>query len=290
MQASNGSAVVYGYGFNPAPVSANVGSITRRPITVTAAADSRVYDGTTTSTAQPTLTTGFLAGIGGDTAAFTQSFDNRNAGASKTLTPTGTVNDGNGGNNYLITFAPAATGLITPRAITITAAADTKGYDGSTASAGVPTITSGTLAPVGGDVTVLSQSFDNRNAGTNKVLTPAGQVNDGNGGNNYRITYVPVTTGVINPRAVTVTAVTDARTYDGSTDSAALPLMTAGSLAPGGRRTAPHSHRTSTTAMQGVAKTLTAGRNHQRWQRRRQLHDHLRAGRQRLRSRRAPSR
>ena len=43
--------------------------------------------------------------------------------------------------------------------------------------------------------------------GTSKTLTPAGSVSDGNGGNNYTVTFVTDTTGVITARAITVTAV-----------------------------------------------------------------------------------
>ena len=51
----------------------------------------------------------------GDTRAFTQTFDNRNVGTGKTLTPAGSVNDGNGGDNYAITFVNDTTGVITAR-------------------------------------------------------------------------------------------------------------------------------------------------------------------------------
>ena len=72
------------------------------------------------------------------------------------------------------------TGVITARAITVTAATDTKGYDATTSSAAIPTITSGTLA--GSDTGVFTQTFDTANVGTGKTLTPAGTVSDGNGG------------------------------------------------------------------------------------------------------------
>ena len=51
--------------------------------------------------------------VSGDTAAFTETFDTRNAGTGKTLTPAGSVNDGNGGNNYAVTFVTNTTGQIT---------------------------------------------------------------------------------------------------------------------------------------------------------------------------------
>ena len=112
--------------------------------------------------------------VGTDTESFTQSFDNKNKGTGKTLTPSGAVNDGNGGQNYQVTFVGVTTGTITARPLTVTAVADSKGYDGTTSSAGVPTY--GAL--VGTDTATVAQRFDNKNAGTNKTLTPAGVVND----------------------------------------------------------------------------------------------------------------
>ena len=62
-------------------------------------------------------------------------------GTGKTLTAAGSVNDGNGGSNYAVTFVANTTGQITPRAITVTAATATKVYDGTTSSTATPTIT-----------------------------------------------------------------------------------------------------------------------------------------------------
>ena len=56
------------------------------------------------------------------------------------------MNDGNGGNNYALTFVTNTTGAITARAITVTASTNTKGYDGTTSASNTPTITGGTLA------------------------------------------------------------------------------------------------------------------------------------------------
>ncbi len=87
---------------------------------------------------------GTLAGT--DTGAFTQTFDTADTGTGKTLTPAGSVLDGNAGANYAITFVNDTTGVITGRAITVTATSDTKIYDATTSSAAIPTITSGALA------------------------------------------------------------------------------------------------------------------------------------------------
>ena len=87
--------------------------MTAAPITVAAVAGTKVYDGTTYSTAMPTVTSGSLAA--GDTATWTKTFDTRNAGAGKTLTAAGSINDGNGGGNYAVTFAANTTGSVTAR-------------------------------------------------------------------------------------------------------------------------------------------------------------------------------
>ena len=60
---------------------------------------------------RPTITGGSL--VSGDTAAFTETFDTKNVGTGKTLTPAGSVSDGNSGNNYQVTFLTDTTGAIT---------------------------------------------------------------------------------------------------------------------------------------------------------------------------------
>ena len=81
----------------------------------------------------------------------------------------------------------------------MTAATNSKPYDGTTAAAATPTITTGTLAP--GDTANFTETYDTQNVGTGKTLSPAGSVTDGNGGNNYAVTFLTNTTGVITARA-----------------------------------------------------------------------------------------
>ncbi len=221
-------------------------TVNKLAITVTAVTDTKTYDGTTSSSGVPTIVPAL---VNGNTSGFIQTFDNRNFGTGKTLTASGTVNDGNSGNNYAPTFVSVATGVINKRAITVTAATNMKVYDGTTTSAGVPTITVGSLAP--GDSVTWTQTFDTKNFGTDKTLTPAGTVTDGNSGLNYTVTFAAVNTGVINKRPITVTAATDTKTYDGTTTSAGVPTITVGSLAPGDSVT---SRRRSTTATRAPAR------------------------------------
>ena len=88
-------------------------------ITVTAATDTKTYDATTSATAaMPTVTSGSI--VTGDTGNFTETYANKNAGTGKTLTPAGSVSDGNSGNNYSITFTNNTTGVINAANITVT--------------------------------------------------------------------------------------------------------------------------------------------------------------------------
>ena len=106
-------------------------------------------------------------------------------------------------NAPYLTFTPGVL-TITQRPITVPAAASNKVYDGTVSSPTTPTITSGTLAY--SDTVTWTETYDNRNVGTTHVLTPSGTVSDGNGGSNYKVTFVPYSPGIITVRPITVTA------------------------------------------------------------------------------------
>ena len=73
----------------------------------------------------------------GDTANFIETYSTPNVGTGLTLTPSGTVSDGNDGDNYTYTFVPVSTGVITAEALTITAVTNTKVYDATTSAVDV---------------------------------------------------------------------------------------------------------------------------------------------------------
>jgi hypothetical protein len=77
---------------------------------VTAVPNTKTYDGTTSAATTPTVTGSIQTGDG---ATWTETYDTKNAGTGKTLTPAGTVSDGNGGANYIVTFASNTNGVIT---------------------------------------------------------------------------------------------------------------------------------------------------------------------------------
>jgi predicted outer membrane repeat protein len=189
-------------------------------LAIIAAANTKVYDGTASAAAVPTIISGSLAI--GDTADFTETYNTKNAGAGLTLTPSGTVDGGNGGDNYPYAFLPEPTGVITSAPLVITATSDSKVYDGTTTSSETPTV--GTL--YGSDtVTGLTQAFASKNVlGTNgSMLAVTGYtVNDGDGGRDYTVTTDDAV-GTITPAALFIAATSDSKVYDGTTASSKTP-------------------------------------------------------------------
>ena len=100
-------------------------TITARPITVTAVTDNKIYDGTATSANVPIITAGSL--VNGDSATWTQVFNTKDTTAN-TLIPSGTVSDGNGGNNYNVTLVSIPTMSIHPRGVAAAAHDATRVY------------------------------------------------------------------------------------------------------------------------------------------------------------------
>ena len=97
-------------------------TINQRPITVTGAANSKTYDSTTSASSLPTRTVTIPNSVNllpsasplgaGDSPNFSEAYTDKNAGTGKTLMPSGSVNDGNGGNNYTVTFVNSQNGVI----------------------------------------------------------------------------------------------------------------------------------------------------------------------------------
>jgi hypothetical protein len=106
-------------------------------------------------------------------------------------------------NAAYLTYTPGAL-TISPQHITVAAATSAKFYDGGISSTATPTITLASLAY--SDIAAWTESYDNPTAGTTHVMTPAGTVSDGNGGNNYIVTFLTIATGVINPAPLVITA------------------------------------------------------------------------------------
>jgi hypothetical protein len=162
-----------------------------------AASETRTYDGTVNSSG----TVGISGLYGSDSVTgATQSFASKNAlgfNASTLQVNAGyTVNDGNGGGNYLVS-TNTAPGTINRALLTVGIADVSRVYDGGTSAAATPIVTAGTLF-ASDNLTGGTFAFADRHVGTGKTVNVSGVVvNDGNGGNNYTLTQTANTNSTI---------------------------------------------------------------------------------------------
>ena len=242
--------------------------------TITLTGVTKVYDG---GTAVPTTSaaytdTGALAGdtvtLDFGTVAGDYASKNAGTGIDVTLTALPTITSakrgaitifGSGGAPaYTVNAVSAAPiGTITPAPLTVTAATNTKTYDGTTSAAAAPTVTAGTLF----DGATLSEAYAAADAGTGLTLNPSIVIADGNGGKNYTVSLVANTSGVINPAPLTA-AITGnpTKTYDGTTAA----TLTSGNYAltgfvagQGATVTQPNGTYASANAGAGIGVTAS---------------------------------
>jgi hypothetical protein len=166
----------YSYTFNPF----TTGTITIKPITVTAITNTKVYDGLTSAAAIPTN-----SGLGtGDVANFIESYLDKNVGSgNKILVPSGSVTDGNGGFNYSYTMITFSTGSITAKPASVTAVDNSK-----TVGSGDPPLTttnSGFIASeLGvGKITFSATRAAGETVGTYSIIPSADDAGSGMLGN-----------------------------------------------------------------------------------------------------------
>jgi hypothetical protein len=229
----NGTGLASNYTFTGGTQTVD---ITQANLTLTTSNVSKTYDGSLSAIGTAVVTGGTHLFGSDSLSGGTYAYTNVNVGTgNKTVTVDGvTVNDGNSGGNYNVTYVSNTTSTINPASITVDAADVTKTYDGTLTANGAANLVSGTLyhnASNGNAQDSLSGgtfAFTDPNAGSgNKTVSANGvTVNDGNGGQNYVVTYVDNTTSTINPYAVNLTGT---RTYDGTTTVGA-GVLTLGSL------------------------------------------------------------
>jgi hypothetical protein len=232
-------------------------TITPAPLTIAAIGNTRPYDGTASAAATPTVS-GLQTG---DTVTgLVEAYADRNAGTGKMLTVTAyTISDGNAGQNYTVATLPSTAGAIIARPITVTAAANSKVYDGTTSAAATPTVTVGSL--VTGDTGNFTETYDTANASTGKRLTPAGSVSDGNGGHNYAINFQASATGTVTAASPALSGLSASQSIVYGTASVSLSgTVKAGSLVPPGSVTITAGSATTTATVGGTgafSATLT---------------------------------
>ncbi|MDO8810658.1 MAG: beta-propeller fold lactonase family protein, partial [Gallionella sp.] len=207
-------------------------TITAAAITLSTGNVSKTYDGLLTAAGVATVTGGTL--FSGDTlSGGTFAFTDKNVGSgNKTVTATGiTVNDGNSGGNYSVSYASNTTSTITARALTVTAAGTNKVYDGTTAAA--VTLSDNRIS---GDVltdTYTGASFADKNAATGKAVSVIGITLTGTDAGNYTFNTTASTTANITQAALTLSTGNVSKTYDGLLTAAGVATVTGGTLFSG---------------------------------------------------------
>ncbi|MFK3889920.1 YDG domain-containing protein, partial [Sphingomonas sp. NPDC079357] len=213
---TNDDAANYTVGSN---VSGNIGTITPKALLLTATTDNKTYDGTISSG-------GIVQANGlveGDSVAANQSFDSRNAGSRKLqVNDAYTITDGNGGANYVVTKGIAADGTISQRLLSTSLIADDKVYDGKKTATGSFTALTNKIDndDVALDTSLTELSFLDRHAGNGKAVTVAGYGLKGTAAGNYLLAAIGNGAANIKRATLTISAVTDSKTYDGNVDSA----------------------------------------------------------------------
>ncbi|NVO05749.1 MAG: hypothetical protein HXX19_07340, partial [Rhodoferax sp.] len=235
--ASSAASQASDYSFTGPVIAPVAASITPATLTATLTNTgvSKTYDGNTNAPAGLVPAYGFGGLVSGDTTATLthtgSAFNNAHVNGASTLTVSGLAIAGITGSNssavgdyVLDATAKSVAASISRRDISLTGlTAAGKTYDGSTAAS----ITGASFANLVGSESLGlsgSGSFDNRNAGNGKTvtvadvtaLTPA----DGSGQwSDYRLTSSGSldTSADIARKAVTLTAASVAKTYDGLT-------------------------------------------------------------------------
>jgi hypothetical protein len=205
--------------YQPFNVSNTSVSVTPKTVTLTAPIVSKVYDGGYTYN----MTSADLSNmssqlVGGDTvsaASVVFTGNNPNVGLNKSLSlQSATLNDGNGGNNYNVSYAASTSSQITPATLSITAAnavkfvgqSDPIGYKGVLYNGWVNGEDSTALS---GTLTIARSSPSNNSVGT-YTLTPSGlSANNGN----YAINYLPGNFTVVGTNTLVLNVTSTTATY-----------------------------------------------------------------------------
>ncbi|TAN51594.1 MAG: filamentous hemagglutinin N-terminal domain-containing protein, partial [Methylococcaceae bacterium] len=202
--------------------------ITPAELKISIADLSKPYDGTTAApNAEPTVVEGTRLFADDNLSGGTFAYTDKNAGLNnkKVTVADVRVNDGNDGNNYNVTFIENTTSTITPAALKLSSKDVTKTYDGTTVADGEAVPVKGTQLFGEDSVSGGTFAYVDKNVGLgDKIVTTANVlIDDGNGGNNYNVTYVDNTTSTIEPFVVNLSG---SRTYNGTEnmDAAAFSM------------------------------------------------------------------
>ncbi|RQO56255.1 hypothetical protein DBR47_17055 [Paucibacter sp. KBW04] len=206
--------------------SGNNGTITPRAVTLTAPVISKVYDGGTSYSATATdLSAIGSVLVGGDSlSSIDLSYTSKMAGSGNRSVnaANASIQDGNNGLNYLVSYAGNDSSSITPLSITLAAPTVSKVYDASLTANGLAQLSAGAFAA--SDVlSSNSLAYTDSHAGLGKTVNASkALILDAQGADmsgNYTISYLANTSSSISPKTLTATLNNEgtSKVYDGST-------------------------------------------------------------------------
>jgi hypothetical protein len=213
------------------------GSITAITVAITGITATKTYDGNSNSTPSQFsggTVSGALAGetLAVDLSAASGSYASGNVHAALPMTGVSDIKlvvaPPALASNYRLATQPTVTGTITARPVTIAGVTATKVYDSSAASTSAEFsggTVSGALAgeTLAVDLTAASGTYASKDVHAGLPLTNVSGISLAATSpalaSNYRITTLAAVTGTVTPKLVTITGITAARPYNGSTAS-----------------------------------------------------------------------
>jgi hypothetical protein len=216
----NGSGLSSNYTLSGGTHTASIAPLA---LTITAVTESRPYDGTTDAVGIPV--TGTLA-YGDSITGLSQRYQSKHVmgtlGSTLEVDPGYTLDDGNGGNNYILTLN-TVTGTITKKVLTVSGiVANDKVYDSTTVATLGGTLAGVVYGDVVGIAATASFADKNVNVGAPKPVTVYGGVLSLTGVNagNYALYGGGTISGLtanITPATLSFTGVTaEDKVYDGN--------------------------------------------------------------------------
>ncbi len=193
--------------------TASFASVARANLAVTAAAQSKLYDGSSAASVAllDNRVLGDVLGLSYGSAAFAD----KNAGVGKTVTVNGISLSGADAGNYNVGSSALGLADIGKKVLTVNTVGQSKVYDGGTSAS----VTLGDDR-IGGDALSLSYvsvAFTDKNVGAAKAVTVSGIVASGADAGNYSVASNASTSAAITPKSLTVRATGGSKVYDGNT-------------------------------------------------------------------------
>ncbi len=227
-------------------------TVTPRTLTIGVTSVNKVYDGTTAATVS--FTDDRLSGDQLSEIAMA-AFADKNVGTGKTVSVTGISLSGPDAGNYTLASTTASTTAdITPRTLTVSAAAVNKVYDGGTTA--TVTLTDNRIAGDQLTDSDTSATFADKNVGAGKTVTVTGISISGADAGNYTPANTTATAAAdITPRTLIVSVTGGDKTYDGT--AAAGPITLSDNRIAGDQLTDSDTGAAFADKNAGIGKTMT---------------------------------